>query len=450
MTLTTAMTAHSQEAPIPFGSSISPMSIEATEVDSGCQDHIKAKIESRELNESEGKFRLAICDFHGDSKSPDLETANRIIQSLRNAQTQGLSSSKQALATLLEGLSHCRRAKISMTDYQTNEASMVDFCSGRKNAVVAFGDVRWQHAHIVYSAGSDGKAPYTVSDLMDEMASCYSPEGPLNQSFDTECGINPSISETDQSTMLDEIYPEVSGTFFGGTNPITAMFSRKKEFSDEAVSRLAGDVTVLESRSSTIEKIYKKISLSIQDLESRVTTALDNYKNSYATGSAILARIEEWQRGLLTEKQGDLSIDHTKKLQDAASLLGENNQAFGGGDGEIARVTRFSKTVKKFETIDEDTEKTALKLCKMFYCGLAVANSGSPSLKSHYTRACETNFLFSVQKNPLCANVRTKLNTDEEDITVAVFCERNGFDINKFGRVGLTTSEAQSCWEESN
>jgi hypothetical protein len=396
------------------------------------------KVDEGTVHQTEARFLQTVCEFHRNPAPSNVDELEDRIETLQSLQTQGLSGSKQELAALLEGLGHCQQARLAMARKNSDIAQKNLFCSARESAYAAFRSVRWEFARFAYASDSGRD----LLDLVDAVGECQDEgKGPLSSAFNSSCGLSSELSPEKQKSIIDETYTKIEKKYFGGISPITLLFIEKKTLADGVANNSKGKIDKLKQRSDTLAATYSNARTYYDaNVVGRLDTIVKNYKESYAISKAILARYDEWQKGLLESGlEQDLVIGGIipsvkKRLQDKSEQMDTSN----GYAGSVNVV------VKKLETLlssKDVNEKAARKMCAMYYCYIAVG----PDADSPYRRACNTTQLLKEQKNPLCESTQAKLEADGTSKSVREFCESVNFDVARFGKTGMSFATAAAC-----
>jgi hypothetical protein len=393
----------------------------------------------------EADFREGLCRYHKEARPRSIVDVTARVESWQKLQNQGLDAPRQVIAGLMEGLAHCQRARLALPQINKDVSERTAFCQAREAGFAALKSIRWEYARMSYASDSGRD----VSQLIEEVASCQDVnQGPLNSRWNSICGIVEGISAEREQAVVDETYNKVANKYFGGASPITQLLVEKKNMAEKVLEGAETRVQAGEAKAAATAQAFQPARAY---LDSQVIPALsqvvEDYKWSYSTAKAILARYEEWQKGLLTDKD---SNGNTVDLADVLAgdaptsldkILDGRNEKMGPITGYAGTIKLAGERIEKLHNLKNQNAQLARKMCAMYYCYLAVG----PDSDSFYKRACNTPALFSQQKNPLCENTRQKLVADGSSRTAREFCEDHGFDVAKYGSVGMGFDQVEGC-----
>ena len=405
-----------------------------------------------ELNPRERLFHKAICTWHTQARSQDPALLDDNIKRLQSLQTQGLPGVQQALASLIEGLSHCQKARTQQYRAQTDASARASFCKARSDAIATFANIPWRFARFYYAEGTSMGA----QDLIQAMTSCYAEAEPLNPGFDSDCGIYTGTSAETQAELIEDQYAIVESRYFLGSSPISAMFKEKKDLAEATRARAEVKRDQLLEKAAEVDAALYKAQVAFYDhvkdpnkKDSPLDQVIKNYKDAYATGKAILERYQQWQDGLLVQKNPDGTSDDlslrlvgpTDTLSSDEILRSEGDK-FNGERGLHQLVAKLKSKLEQHQSGNAAFGETARQLCRIYYCQFAVAiETGGFDF---FSPACRHPDLF--EKNPLCQRSAPSLTISGASKPVADFCQENDFDA-KFTAIGLSYQDANSCFE---
>ncbi len=434
-------------ATIQANDTVGSVLITQNEVSGNCETQYDAMT----LSDREKQFRQAVCRFHQKSFAT-ADELNRNLTQWQNLQVQGLSNAQQALASLLEGLTHCHQAKQAMPNLPTGSAlDSTYFCASRANAMASFNSIHWKVARFGY--GSDTQFDETA--LLDELGACFSQNnGPLNSNHDVTCGITPNLTQAEKEQAISDQYNAVESRYFGGTSPITAMFVEKKEIAEKTLENTESRVSSLNQQAADVASAHSQLQNLLHqhiknpdDPNSPLDTTINQYKYAYAMGNAILETFQQWEEGLLVQKHDDgTETQHKTILESKTDDLQTRKQGIIGSSGWVNKVDFIAQKIADIENQQSGAADSAKKLCQIYYCHLAIA-PGMWDPTDYYLTACQTPNLFQVEKNPLCEIVGTKLVVGDLQWTPNEFCADYGFNVAQYGRVGLLESETAGCFD---
>ncbi|WP_141733568.1 hypothetical protein [Oligoflexus tunisiensis] len=394
---------------------------------------------------AEADFREWLCDYHKTPRPDSIDGITVRVERWQRLQNQGLDAPRQLMAGLMEGLAHCQRARLALPQVNKNVSERTAFCQAREGGFAALRAIRWEYARLSYASDSG----WDVIELIEEVAACQeSDQGPLNSRYNSICGIVEGLSSEREKAVVDATYDEVARKYFGGVSPITQLLVEKKTMAEKVLDGMEGRVQNGEAKAAATAQAYEPARAYF---DAQVVPALDkiveDYKWSYSTAKAILERYDEWQDGLLADKD-----DKGNTVDLATVLAGESpaslEKLLDGRNDVMGPITGYAGTIKlageriqKLQTLKTQNAQLARKMCAMYFCYLAVG----PEADSFYKRACNTPALFSQQKNPLCENTKQKLVVDGTSQTPREFCATYGFDVAKYGTVGMGFDQVGSC-----
>jgi hypothetical protein len=398
-----------------------------------------------ELVPVEADFREGLCQYHKEPSPTAADEVTARVERWQRLQNQGLDAPRQVLASLMEGLAHCQRARLALPQINRDVSERAAFCQSRENGLAALRSIRWEYARVNYAADTGRD----VTQLIEEVASCQDvTQGPLNSRFNSICGIVEGVTAEREQAVVDASYDAVSKKYFGGTSPITQLLVEKKTMTEKVVEGMEGRVQAGEAKAAATAQAYQPARAYFDiNVAPALTKVVEDYKWSYSTAKAILARYDEWQKGLLTDKDNNgntvdlgsvLASDAPTSL---AKILDSRIDDMGPITGYAGTIKLAGERIQKLQGLKTQNTQLAKKMCAMYYCYLAVG----PESDSFYKRACNTPALFSQQKNPLCENTKQKLVVDSTSQTAREFCAANGFDVAKYGTVGLSFDQVSSC-----
>ncbi|HET9240237.1 MAG TPA: hypothetical protein VFO10_23440 [Oligoflexus sp.] len=394
---------------------------------------------------AEADFREGLCQYHSDSRPSAADEVTARVERWQRLQNQGLDAPRQVVASLMEGLAHCQRARLALPQINRDVSERAAFCQARENGLASLRSIRWEYARVNYAADTGRD----VTQLIEEVASCQDvTQGPLNSRFNSICGIVEGVTAEREQAVVDATYAEVSRKYFGGTSPITQLLVEKKTMTEKVVEGMEGRVQAGEAKAAATAQAYQPARAYFDiNVAPALDKVVEDYKWSYSTAKAILARYDEWQKGLLTDKddKGN-TVDLSNVLAgDAptslAKLLDSRIDDMGPITGYAGTIKLAGERMQKLQGLKAQNTQLARKMCAMYYCYIAVG----PESDSFYKRACNTPALFSQQKNPLCENTKQKLVVDGTSQTAREFCAAYGFDVAKYGTVGLSFDQVSSC-----
>ncbi len=394
---------------------------------------------------AEADFREGLCEYHKFPRPGTIDDVTPRIERWQRLQNQGLDAPRQLVASLMEGLAHCQRGRLAMPQINRDVSERAAFCQAREGGLAALRSIRWEYARLNYAADTGRD----VTQLIEEVASCQDlTQGPFNSRFNSICGIVEGVTPEREQAVVDATYNEVSRKYFGGTSPITRLLVEKKSMTEKVVEGMEGRVQAGEAKAAATAQAFQPARAYF---DVNVVPALDkiveDYKWSYSTTKAILARYDEWQKGLLTDKDPngnttDLSFILAGEAPTSlAKILDSKNDSMGPITGYAGTIKLAGERIQKLQSLKAQNAQLAKKMCAMYYCYLAVG----PEPDSFYKRACNTPALVTQQKNPLCENTRQKLVVEGSSQTPREFCAAYGFDVAKYGTVGLSFEQVSTC-----
>lgn len=394
---------------------------------------------------AEADFREGLCQYHKEPEPDKVDEVTTRVERWQRLQNQGLDAPRQAIASLMEGFAHCQRARLALPQINRDVSERVAFCQARENALAALRSIRWEYARVNYAADTGRD----MTQLIEEVASCQDVnQGPLNSRFNSICGIVDGVTAEREQAVVDASYDAVSKKYFGATSPITLLLVEKKTMTEKVVEGMEGRVQAGEAKAAATAQAYQPARAYFDvNVAPALGKIVEDYKWSYSTAKAILARYDEWQKGLLTDKDDKgntvdlgnvLAGDAPNSL---AKILDSRSDDMGPITGYAGTIKLAGERMQKLQGLKAQNAQLAKKMCSMYYCYLAVG----PESDSFYKRACNTPALFSQQKNPLCENTKQKLVVEGSSLTAREFCAAYGFDVAKYGAVGLNFDQVSSC-----
>lgn len=385
-----------------------------------------------------------ICEHHRDPRPAQVQVLEDRVEILQRLQTEGLPASLETLVMLLEGLTHCQVARSAMELKDKDVSQRQTFCSARESSFAALRSISWEFAKFTYAAD----AGRDVDGLIRELTSCQEERtGPLSSVYDSDCGLISALSLDTQSELVDRGFSDVEGKYFGASSPIIKAFAEKNELSKRVLSSVESRITTLKDKADNLGLNFEKShSFYKGTIENNLSLMTENYKNAYALATAISKRHQEWADGLLTDKDAgglDLGLQLTGP-QNSPSLkdrLSDKAKGFAdlAADGKVIDIM-LSK-LRSLQARQDTYAQSAKKMCAIYFCYLAVGDESDSS----YRRACKSSELFTRQKNPLCESTGAKLVADNLSVSPKEFCESVGFDVKRFGKVGLSLESVASC-----
>jgi hypothetical protein len=405
---------------------------------SDCDEHFDNLLKQQQLTHKEAVFRKAVCRFHHPSLQSDGVEIEKTVTLLRELQTQGLWAAQQTLAAFMEGLLQCRQAKLAinrlaqldsktLANPKSPPLATVDLCAARRGAIASFADINWAYARFDYQA----KSSNNISDLLDEMASCYSSEdadndnivdGPLNPAFNEVCQIL-RLPQPRIAAIIKHEADNVIQEQFGAKSPIAKIFLENKQLAESYTQSATQAVRDLKPDSDTVVTVYDKLNTHFNNQVDKLLTLLvDDYKMAYVVGKSILDKYAQWQRGFLQLGNQDLSLD----------LIGASDQ-YGkqGLEGRVqAQIKQIEALIKQAETIpanivkgqnkDSDTRNRIRQLCQIYYCEFGRAG---PLRYEVLKQACESD---DMRTKPLCNIDEIDVEDSDNRYDVYQLCEQVG------------------------
>lgn len=410
------------------------------------------------------RFKKAVCRFHQMLMQTSVQEAEiaRLIALIRVLQTLGISGAQQTFSALMEGLLHCQNAKLAipvLVKQPKSEHARLRLCTARRNAVASFSDIDWSYAQFDYAENLS----HNIYDLLAEMAACYTHEdndnngladGALNAEFHRFCD-QTTISKPEREKIIAEETKQVFEQYFGSTSPLTAMFERKKHQADSIQKRANSAVEALATEVKQITNVHSTLQTHFDtQIRPKVADIIRDYNNAYAIGKTILDTYHQWQSNPLINK-------HDNDRDIGADLVGESAEYGSQGikgrlekllisfksetQNAISSAQQISQAIKRFQDKKRETKTLTKTLCQVYYCEIARDRG---FFFNPFKKAC-----FKLSDNPLCPNhnptARITVSNTEHSLTISELCKRVGFESDRFGKMGMSTSEADECFKPS-
>lgn len=402
-------------------------------------------------------FNTAVCRYHVIKEmNNSIETRTIIdttIELIRKLQIRGLTSGRQALANLIEGLLHCRLASIELGAKTNENQKSILFCESRKAALSHLASISWTNSNINYK-NPDKK----MNTFVDAVGACYIKDsGPLNSQYSSSCGIINSLTKEEIKAIVDKIYKgepskDEDGKFegglykkyFGSTGPITAIFKRKKDLADTVIKSSTTEIDNLTTQSKKIESVYTELSSWLKtNVFDKITPLVNAYKSTLSFARATLNTFDSWRSGLFVSKEeGELRYDYelaginVDGTGGKAKLLQDQIERFSGPDGYISVINSLEKAFSKIAEDKNNSKIIAHQLCQILYCEVAVEPYDSYIIGWPYDDACLS------QLNGLCPDQEVVLMNGSA-FTAAKFCQDVGFTDTI---IGMSEEEGRTCF----
>jgi len=402
-------------------------------------------------------FLNGVCQLHKE-KGADLDLG---ISELQRAQTQGLMASQRNLASLFEGLLHCRQLSALKEKYADDlteqTASRERFCLHRGMAKASFTHVNWANLELRYE-----DPERSLEKHVETMAQCYADF--LHAGFDASCGLVASPSDGPVlETVATAAADPVLASYFGaptqeassdaGVSPLQAMLARKLQMANAAVKGSEGMFDDLERKNELLTASYQSLgeeyctngtaenkSLpctgSIPTSTSRLHQA---YRKAVLEAQQVIDFVDKWISGLFQLKGRDVRDD----LEKSTKALSETLERVPPLLKELERVKH---DMAELADTQADT-KAVLSMCGVYFCELR----GNAN-KNRFQKACDqldsrTGRKLS-ESNKLCAPEaeKTFLSEDSRDSAFGV-CEAAGFPVDLMTKPRLSVVETQACMQ---
>jgi len=392
-------------------------------------------------------FLNGICQVH-KQEGTDLDQgiANRDlgISEFQKAQTQELMASQRNLASLFEGLLHCRQLsalkKKYPNDLEKRPESNKRFCLHRGMAKASFTYVNWARVELRYEG-----APLSLENHVEEMAQCYAES--LHEGYDAMCDIVPALSDEDAQTAATDAATQVLDSYFGprkqesssdtdtGASPLKAMLERKLQMANASLEGSETMFAGLESKNELLTDSYQSLGEQYctprtdEDrrlpckgpIPTRVSGLHAAYERAVLEAQQVIGFVNQWIRGLFEDKGHDVRRDLTQSAERLSATL---------KDDVPPRLRKLEK-VKHDLAVLSDTQantKAVLSTCGVYFCELRQRN------KNRFLKACDELVPGTGRKlsesNKLCAPEAEKTFLSE-DAGASAFgvCKAAGFPI---------------------
>ncbi|RAZ92841.1 hypothetical protein DPM33_02945 [Mesorhizobium hawassense] len=385
-------------------------------------------------------FERALCIFHRPARSPD--DSQTVINLMQQAQTQGLPPVHQQLSALITGLAQCSEAQRHLDAYRAsankNLLERTYFCHDRRLAQAELNGIHWNHALFDYADGLP--VSRSLDARLTEMGACQA--GPLNSSFDAECGLLTNLSETEINAFVDGAADDVIKSFFASVeSPITAMFSRKVKRAEGLVENATAGIADIKSQADTVNQEYDALnSVYVAARDSKMGPIYDAYRSAILRATSILDEFDRWKGGLF------ITVENV-------NLMPKITERSGEIDGELKRVTDLGFQAKASvlvadirNVIDADAEDKAAvaSLCRIYYCELTNRRAMAGVI-----RACRRPALAN---NPLCVGQNGQINSGiltvdfqgQHSVSVDALCQSAGLD-PQMTHINMDATTSAAC-----
>lgn len=404
-------------------------------------------------------LRQSVCIYHAKSQKPSSDSDSNPPEFVKNqraineqgiklvsvAQQKGLPPIHQTYASLLEGIYHCRQAKLERSMYQQlkdedNNGPLIwnnRFCASRRKASAAFTAVNWNLAffdirnswHNNPDAGvaepSVTPNNFSVTKVIAEYAGCYDKDAPLHSDFDSDCIMLSGLDNKQISSVAQAAVKKVVGQYMGenAKNKITAMLSRKKQRVDGVVSESDDRIKNLEKDAGVVLSRYNLFNTAYDTHSATANDIVRDYRESASKILAVKNAADRWVKGLESAVQTQLT-NGAKAANDLDS------------SGMKNRATNLVDDLKKIEQKEATQDKNVRNLCRVYYCQL---KSRAFKIPGDFKSLCS---ISKYKDNVLCSN-NPKWTVGNQTKDLKSICNAVGF--KHYAKFRLPSLTARKC-----
>ena len=388
-------------------------------------------------------------DFQGMDQNDQRKVNDLAAEQLSISQKLGLPPIHQNYASLLQGLFHCRQARLNLDQYLQDKTKVTwnrRFCASRRRAVGSFGDVNWALAHFDISptwhdknvqngdtVGTPHANPknFSMAAVLNEYAACYNETGPLSQDYNSDCSVINSLTDTQINTLARDTVAKIEDEYLGNhsRNRVTTMMSNKKKRVKKVETTSASKIKDLETDAGNLQKSYQDYQTAYNTHVVEADRIVGEYRQASSKVLAIKEALDMWIDGLLDDE--------------SKGLLTQSQQTEEGIDTQriLEALAKAKRDLKSLKTVSKDNKEYAKKLCSIYYCQV------KSKMQPFYSM---TNILCnqsSFSLNPLCKANPDLVDDDGKVDSLKNICMRTGLS-EQYAVTNLAASRAQDCAED--
>jgi hypothetical protein len=455
-------------------------------------------IDKQEFQNEFLSFKKGICLVHRASKSRALSSEaesqsdanSRAIKHLDDAIQKGLPIAHQNYANVLEGVLHCRQAKILWPQYKQNLSFAVKsrFCSQRKNAIDTLSDIDFSALRLSFYNKKDVNIANfetlpSIATYTNEIGSCknakllpdvapLSPNGGLQGELDKLCDTE-RVSMEEASQIVNEVLSTkiVDRYIKGSTAPVTAMLQRKKDRASGVITNSQDEIASLQSSAKTTNKKYYCLNNQIygkdkewgancfdlglpfedrievsQSIKKRADKVVEDYKTSVGNYAMVSETIDEYQNKLLvpTPEHPNPFDEIKQQNQKIDTKMEEYKTMFDIFRNNLETAINVKSSWKT------DRKSQLAKLCRVYFC--EILNEKNRDFRRQICEMDVGGGKRYSDTNPLCFGVQAQLTVDNSSRSVKDLCQSVSGDLfnNSYyveNRRG-TDNTSDACWND--
>jgi hypothetical protein len=399
-------------------------------------------------------FLAGVC--HARSPNGGVEQG---IAELQAAQSGDLFPAQRNVASLYEGLLHCRKLRtLDRSRLDRSLSTRTAFCTARSMAKASFSRVAWPHLELAY----ESDAATSLDAHVEEMSQCYGEL--LHGGYDATCGVVSAPSPAQIERVARDAADTVLTSYFGdsaadrpdahGAPPLKAMLARKIAMADGALADSSSLFEQLTQKTGLLSTSYSGVaepycagsdpSLPCAgDIPRRVGRLHDAYEHAVLAAQDLLSFADRWVDGQYTNNGVDVRTGLRQRSNDLALVLASLKEPSRPNELSLGdKLARVKSDMRTLASSSANAQATLRRVCAVYFCEL---RRRSPvGFNATCNKHDDTTGGRIGDANLLCATDLTQTFVSSDRTTTALgLCEGA-----QFTREAMTTKNVDTCMAE--